>query len=289
MMRISEISRSESVVRLRVEGRLTTLAAPELCGAVESCRSDRTTVLLDLANVTFADASGVDALLALRAKGVVMLASSEFLSEMMRTGDRLAEPLGEVEGETIERLRGGDEAAFADLVARNAGRMLATAKRLLRDETEAQDAVQDAFLSAFKAMASFNGNAKLSTWLHRIVVNAALMRLRSRKHRPEQTIDALLPRFDSDGNWTEAPSEWTDSSSDLLEQRDLRVLVRRCIDQLPEAYRTILLLRDIEDLDTGETAEHLNISPNAVKIRLHRARQAVRTLLEREMAAQQAA
>ena len=290
MIRITEISRSESVVRLRLEGRLTDVASQELCSTVQPCLAAGCSVLLDLADVMFADGAGIEALLALRTSGVVLTACSGFLDEMLRAaaaGESRPRPAtddaSEAAASFLARLRCGDEAAFAELVERNAGRMLAAAKRLLRNEDEAADAVQDAFTSAFKNLAAFNGNAQISTWLHRIVINAALMRLRSRKHRAEQSIDDLLPRFDEHGAWAESPGRLAASSQELLEQRETRVVVRRCIDRLPDSYRAVLVMRDIEDLDTVEVAEALGITSNAVKIRLHRARQALRTLIEQAL------
>lgn len=289
-MRITEISRSESVVRFRLEGRLTDLTSQEMRATVHPCLATGYSVLLDLADVTFADRAGIESLLALRALGVVLTACSGFLVEMLRgdvAGERRPEratgDASDADESFLARLRGGDEAAFAALVERNTGRMLAAAKRLLRNEDEARDAVQDAFMAAFKSIAAFNGEAKLSTWLHRIVINAALMRLRSRRHRAEQSIDDLLPRFDDAGRWAEEPGRVAASSQELLERRETRVVVRHCIDQLPDTYRTVLLMRDIDDLDTDEAAELLGITPNAVKIRLHRARQALRTLIGQEL------
>jgi RNA polymerase sigma-70 factor (ECF subfamily) len=160
--------------------------------------------------------------------------------------------------------------------------MLATARRLLGSEHDAQDTVQQAFVSAFKSIAGFNGEARLSTWLHRIVVNAALALIRSRRRRPELSMDGLLPRFDAAGRWADGTEQsgWPDE--DPMHRRETRQMVRRCIDRLPEIYRSALLLRDIEELDTAEVAEMLAISPNATKIRLHRARQALKSLVERE-------
>lgn len=290
MMRITENPGSPIVRRYLLEGRLTQVTAAELVAVVEPSLAAGAAVLLHLGAVTFADGDGVDALLALRARGAVLVACSSFLGEMLRTGagEHRAGPApadGAADARLLERLRAGDEAAFTELVERNTGRLLAVATRLLRNEQDAHDAVQDAFLMAFKGLASFNGTAKLSTWLHRIAVNAALMRLRRRKHRSEQSIDELLPRFDEDGHWAEPPGQLAAASDELLATRETRVAVRRCIDRLPDAYRTVLLMRDIEDLDTGEVAELLAITPNAVKIRLHRARQALRTLIEHELGA----
>lgn len=177
------------------------------------------------------------------------------------------------------RLRAGDAAAFEALVRDEGGRMLAVARRLLRVEEDARDAVQEAFLSVLKSIDSFAGEARLSTWLHRIVVNAALMKLRTRRRRPERSIEEMLPTFLSDGHQAQSPSPWRQSVSGELERAETRALVRNQIDELPEAYRTVLILRDIEELDTEETARLLSCSVNAVKTRLHRARQALRTLL----------
>jgi RNA polymerase sigma-70 factor, ECF subfamily len=180
----------------------------------------------------------------------------------------------------LERLRHGDAGAFEDLVRSHGGHLLAVARRLLRQEEDARDAVQDAFLLAFRGLPEFGGRCRLSTWLHRIVVNAALMKLRTRTRRPEAPLDDLLPEFLPDGHHATHFSEWSLSPSQHLLRAETRDHVRAAIDRLPEAYRTILLLRDIEELDTAEVAALLGITPNAVKIRLHRARQALRTLLD---------
>jgi RNA polymerase sigma-70 factor, ECF subfamily len=180
--------------------------------------------------------------------------------------------------EKLARLRAGDEAAFEDLVRANSGRMLAATRRLLNSEEDARDAVQEAFFAAFRALPRFEGEARLSTWLHRIAINAALMKLRSRRRRPEALIEDLLPHFDSDGH--RDPSESRETPLDELERAELRVMVQRCIARLPQSYRTVIVLRDVEDLDTKETARALGVSCGVVKTRLHRARQVLRMLLE---------
>ncbi len=180
----------------------------------------------------------------------------------------------------LERLRADEPAAFEELIRDHGGRMLAVAKGILRSEEDAHDALQDAFLSAFRKLADFKGDARLSTWLHRIVVNAALMKLRGRRRRPEEPIDDLLPRFYPDGHRVDPGPPWPEDPENALATKQTAGLVRDCIDQLPESYRTVLILRDIEELDTAEAARLLQVSPGAVKLRLHRARQALRTLLD---------
>ena len=180
----------------------------------------------------------------------------------------------------VARLRAGDEAAYETLIRLHGGRLLAVARRFVRDEDEAGDIVQEAFLSAFKSIDRYEGGSKLSTWLHRICVNAALMRLRGRRRRPERSIEELLPKFLDDGHQADPAGPWNAVTDDTIDRRETRDLVRSKIDELPEAYRTVLLLRDIEELDTDAAAKVLDITPNAVKTRLHRARQALRGLLD---------
>jgi RNA polymerase sigma-70 factor (ECF subfamily) len=184
------------------------------------------------------------------------------------------------EAELLRALRGNDPGAYERLVRQHLARMLAVARRILGNEADAQEAVQDAFLSAFKGLAGFDGASRLSTWLHRVAVNAALMKRRSRQRRPERPIDDLLPRFLEDGHQADPPAPWQDSAEELLGRQETRELVRRLIDELPDSYRTVLLLRDIEGLDTEETARLLGVTTSVVKTRLHRARQALRTLLD---------
>jgi RNA polymerase sigma-70 factor (ECF subfamily) len=184
------------------------------------------------------------------------------------------------DAQLVAALRAGDERASEQLVRAHGGRMLAVARKFLSNEEDARDAVQEAFLSAFKSIDRFQGQARLSTWLHRIVVNAALARLRSRRGKDERPIDDLLPRFLADGHQADPVVEWRDASDALLEREETRALVRDAIEQLPDAYRTVLLLRDIEGLETDETARLLGVTTGVVKTRLHRARQAVRKLLD---------
>jgi RNA polymerase sigma-70 factor (ECF subfamily) len=160
--------------------------------------------------------------------------------------------------------------------------MLAVARRMLNREEDAQDAVQEAFLSAFKSLNQFDGRSQLTTWLHRITVNVCLMKLRSQRRRggPERSIEEFLPQFLEDGHQTRNMKAWNPAGADGIERRETRELVRAKISELPEQYRVVLVLRDIEELSTEETAEVLGMNANAVKTRLHRARQALRTLLD---------
>ena len=182
-------------------------------------------------------------------------------------------------------LKSGDEQAFETLVRLYGGRMLAVARRFVRNDDDAQDVVQAAYLSAFRSVGQFEGQCLVGTWLHRIVVNTALMKLRSRRRRPETSIDELLPAFQEDGHHVEQFSDWCAPADEVLQRAETRAMVRACIDRLPDTYREILILRDIEELSTDESARALRITATAVKVRLHRARQALSTLLRKEFTA----
>jgi len=184
----------------------------------------------------------------------------------------------------LARLRSGEERAYQEWVGENAGRMLAVARRLLRCESDAEDAVQEAFTQAYHALPRFEGHALLSTWLHRIVVNACLIRLRKRKRRGEKSIEELLPRFQGDGHRMDVGEPWPADALAELEAREVRAAVRKAVDSLPERHRCVLLLRDIEGLSSEEVGERLGIRADAVKMRLHRAHQALRSLLDPQLA-----
>jgi RNA polymerase sigma-70 factor, ECF subfamily len=144
--------------------------------------------------------------------------------------------------------------------------MMGVARRFLGDTDDAADAIQDAFISAFRAMGSFEGTSRLGTWLHRITVNACLMKLRGRRR------GRLVPLDDS-----HAPV--CRPEDDCLSRAEVAERVRACIDRLPPAYRTVIRLRDIEGVGTAEAAGRLGTNEGAVKVRLHRARQALKALL----------
>lgn len=212
------------------------------------------------------------------------------------------QPVGLSEAEEavlVTALQARQAGAFERLIRAYGGRLLVVARRIVRDEQEAQDVVQETFLSALQAIERFEGRSRLYTWLHRIAVHAALYKLRTRKSRSELALEDLgdlLPRFLPDGhqvrdtvNWRGLPGRALDpdqaqAPDHAIERRELHALVRSCIDRLPDTYRTVLILRDLEELCTETTAEILQINEGAVKVRLHRARQALRALLEPHLA-----
>jgi RNA polymerase sigma-70 factor (ECF subfamily) len=172
---------------------------------------------------------------------------------------------------------------FETMVRVYTPRLLAVARRLVGNDEDARDVVQDAMLSAYRSIDKFEAHSRVSTWLHRIVVNAGLMKLRTRRRKPEESIEPLLPTFRDDGHYRNDLPAWAAASDETAERNEMQQIVREAILNLPEAYREVVVLRDIEEQDTASTAAALGITPNAVKIRLHRARQALRTQLEQHL------
>lgn len=184
------------------------------------------------------------------------------------------------DGELLVRLRSGETQAYAELVERHGPRLLAVIRRIIVQRDDAEDALQDAFVSAFKSLATFQGDSQLGTWLHRIAVNAALMKRRAAHRRGEVHVDPELPKFTEFGHWERTPRAWSESAAEPTLRAELRDVVRSAIERLPENHRIALVLRDIEELDNSEVAHRLGITVNAAKIRVHRARQALRELLD---------
>jgi RNA polymerase sigma-70 factor (ECF subfamily) len=184
------------------------------------------------------------------------------------------------ESTLLDGLRQGEADACAAFVRQFAGPMYGAARRLLRNDDDAHDVLQEAFFHAFRGIHQFDGRCQLSTWLHRIVINAALQKLRTLQRRPELSIEEHLPRFGEDEHHQRSPCAFLSSVEEIASRKELRAFVQRRIDELPETYRRVLLLRDIEGMDTEETATLLGITTMLVKTRLHRARQALRAMLE---------
>lgn len=178
----------------------------------------------------------------------------------------------------LVRLQAGEEAAFAELVAAHSGRLLAVARRITRSEADAEDVVQEAFLSAFRALPRFDGRSSLSTWLHRITVNAALMRQRRKGARPETPIEALQPEFEG-GRHRQRPAAWDAVTSGEEQRIEQQEAFWQAMAQLPEDFRTVVQMRDLEGQDSKTVARTLGISDALVRQRLHRGRLALMTLL----------
>jgi RNA polymerase sigma-70 factor, ECF subfamily len=185
----------------------------------------------------------------------------------------------------VERARTKDEAAFEELVNRYEDKLYRLAMRFVRNETDAQEILQDAFLSAWRNLPTFEGRAQFGSWMYRVTVNAALMLLRSRNRHPEVGVDDVEPNALNDAvaenGQMRSNTDWSQRPDDQLQSDELRRYIQAAVDTLPEGLRTVFLLRDVEELSTEDTAELLALSVPAVKTRLHRARLALREAIGR--------
>jgi RNA polymerase sigma-70 factor, ECF subfamily len=151
------------------------------------------------------------------------------------------------EAELVHRVRAGDEWASAFLVRIHSERMLAVARRMLHCEEDCADAVQEAFICAFQSIGDFKAQCRLSTWLHRIVVNACLMRLRSRAARPTVSLEDVAAAAETPASCRNCSSPCEIDGSSAVAEREVQLIIRACIDHLPKSYRDVLMLRDIQE------------------------------------------
>jgi RNA polymerase sigma-70 factor (ECF subfamily) len=185
--------------------------------------------------------------------------------------------------DALRALQAGDPAALAALFDTHADRLYRLALGLLRDPAQAEDVVQETFLAAITHLDRFEGRSSVGTWLYRIAYNASLGRLR---RRAEDPLPAEEPEIDQDAGppLPKAFVDWDFSPEQILADGEARQQVDRAIEALPESLRAAFILRDIEGLSTAEAGEILGLSEGAVKVRLHRARLALRERLSRYFA-----
>jgi RNA polymerase sigma-70 factor (ECF subfamily) len=177
----------------------------------------------------------------------------------------------------IRRVRGGEHELFYELIRPHERRVYAAALAILRNESDAEDAAQEAILKAFKNLGQFRSQARFSTWLIQIAVNEA--RMRRRKYQTS-LVDPTFEQQDEEGNYTPRDfADWREIPSEALERKEIRQALARALASLGEIYREVFLLRDVEHLSIEETARALGISTANVKTRLLRARLMLRDLL----------
>lgn len=186
------------------------------------------------------------------------------------------------DGSLAARIVGNDQAAFEIMMRRYNGRLFRVARAILKDDAAAEDALQDAYLDAYRHMSGYRGGAGLGTWLTRIVINHALMRLRKeRRHRVVVPFGEWRP---DDAHAEDAVrDERAESPATATLRTEIRGLIERGIDRLPIAFRTVFVMREIEDMTVEETAVCLSIPPATVRTRLFRARALLREALARDI------
>lgn len=185
------------------------------------------------------------------------------------------------EGEIIRRILGGEKELFHELIRPCERAVFFLLLTLLRNEVEAEDAAQETVIKAYTNLHMFRGESQFKTWVLSIARNEGLGRLRKLGKLREDSLDADTD--ETTGDYTPAIlTSWREIPAEALEQKELAELIRRAVEKLPEIYRNIVILRDIEEMDIRETAAALGISEGAVKVRLHRAR----AMLQKELAPQ---
>lgn len=188
----------------------------------------------------------------------------------------------------LEALLAGDDKAFEQLVIQESPRLFRVIVRILGDDNEAESILQETYLQAYQRMDTFRRESKFTTWLYAIGINLARASLRKSRRLSsleDQEVERLQPTF-SRGMFVDSPVEWDPGKMAELSERQR--LVHRAIDKLPDDYKTIVVLRDIEEYSTDEVAKMLDISSGAVRVRLHRARGALRKLLDSHFRTQRA-
>jgi RNA polymerase sigma-70 factor (ECF subfamily) len=175
-----------------------------------------------------------------------------------------------------------DVASFEALMRRYNPRLFRVARSILKDDAEAEDALQEAYVQAYRSMSSFRGDAEVATWLTRIVINQALMQLRKRK-RERNVVPFGNQHSGQDAQEADVADPHAESPSDLTLRAEVRKIIERRIDELPVAFRTVFVMREVEEMTVHETAECLGVPEGTVRTRLFRARALLRDSLERDM------
>ncbi len=192
---------------------------------------------------------------------------------------RIGQTDGFDEAAVVARAQTGGEEAFTELVNRYEGNIYRLARHITQNPEDAEDVLQETFLKAYEHLADFQGNSKFYTWLVRIAVNQALMKLRKRKSDASVSLDD--PYDTGEENLVREIAVWEPNPEQTYSQEEIRSILERAVDSLPPTFRAVFALRDIEELSTEETAAILNLSVPAVKSRLLRARLRLREKLTR--------
>jgi len=176
----------------------------------------------------------------------------------------------------VERLQGQEAGAVEELVDRYGARIYRLARRLLNDPRDVEEVTQDVLLTIVAKIHTFRGEAAFSSWIYRIATNAAYERLRFRGSRPEVSLEPFLPLFDEEGRHVRPVLDWSDQVDDPAVAGETRAALEQALSRLPEEYRSVILLHDVEGLPNEEVAAALGLTVAAVKSRVHRARLVLR-------------
>ena len=175
------------------------------------------------------------------------------------------------EAELIGRILAGEKELFHELIRPYERMVYLTVFSIVKNETEAEDGAQEAMINAYRHLGSFRAEAKFSTWLTTIAINEGRKRLRKARGAAEDSIEEATE--EKEGDYTPAPlTDWREIPLEALERKELREALRKAVAELPDIYRQVFTLRDLEELNIEETARALGVNQGIVKVRLHRAR-----------------
>jgi RNA polymerase sigma-70 factor (ECF subfamily) len=292
------INESEQRVRLALEGWLVGPWVDEVRKDSEQQLSEGKTLRLDLTKVLFVDPRGVDLLRELASRHVEYVNCSSFLSQQLKEATIFAPgavadvrelnsvqtPIPKLdakvarERELIERVLAGEKDLFYELIRPCERGVFLAAASILGNDADAEDAAQEAFLKAYRNLDRFRQESKFSTWLIKIAINNARMKLRKDRCLPYAAID--VGRETSEGDYIQTDfADWREIPSEALERSELREALNKALNSLPEKYRIVFILRDVQQMSTAETAKVLGISEENVKTRASRARLQMRDRL----------
>ncbi len=185
------------------------------------------------------------------------------------------------DAELVRRSVEGDAEAFDTIMREHQEQVYRVAMRFVKNETEAHDVAQDALLNVYRKLHTFKGNSALGSWIYRIAVNTALMRLRKKKRRSEVALANVAPDEEHETEYQEFRSMWHQRGDEAAENKELRRKIAEAVEELDPKYQTVFTLKEFDDMSLKDIADELDLSVPAVKSRLHRARLHLRTLLNR--------
>jgi len=293
MLRITKTFEDDLTITLRLDGKIIATTVPdleELCLRYRG--SPNKSVSLDFSGVTFIDNDALKTLKKIKTKGVAMVNGSPFVETLLNgqspTPKAAETPLAGLEEAAdldarsngklkerllVDRLRAGDAEAFDAVFHQHVNQVYRQALRLLGNEADAEDVVQEVFLAVHNKAKTFRGQAEFSTWLYRLTVNTALSRLRRQKRSKEVLYDDYLPKFQKDGHHLVRPVvDWSNDIDERSANRELQQILTQALNQLKPVDKAVVVMSDLEGFSDREIANTLGLSVAAVKTRLHRAR-----------------
>lgn len=203
-----------------------------------------------------------------------LLALQSVTPKLTRTAaNKRAQVRAQEELDLVSRLKAGDQTALEQAFNLYSGKLYNVALRILKDQSDAEEVLQDVFLTAFRKAKMFHGQAQFSTWLYRLAVNAALGRIRRSKKNQELPYEEFLPKFQADGHHAVRPVvDWSDTLDEQYSKSETQELLAKALDQLKPLDRSVIVLSDLEGLSDKQIAAATGLTVSAVKTRLHRAR-----------------